>query len=58
MKLELGHVASSAATLMVKRDAEIRIPFGAGTMSRIPAVPPPRRKCLPSDEIRLVMLLV
>lgn len=41
MKLELGHVASSAATLMVKRDAEIRIPFGAGTMSRIPAVPPP-----------------
>lgn len=41
---------------MAKRDAEIRIPFEAGTAAHIPAVPP-GHQCVASDEIRLVMLL-
>lgn len=56
MKLQIGHVASSAATLMTTRDAEIRIPFGAGTPACKPTVPP-GCQCVPSDEIRLVMSL-
>lgn len=57
MKLQIWHVASSAVTLMARRDAEIRIPFGAGSTARIPAVPLPDVKCVASDEIRLVMSL-
>lgn len=56
MKLQIWHVASSAVTLMATRDAEIRIPFGAGTPARTPAVPPGRQR-VASDEIRLVMSL-
>lgn len=56
MKLQIWHVASSAVKLMAKRDAEIRIPFGAGTLAHICTVPP-RRQCVVSDEISLVMLL-
>lgn len=56
MKLQIGHVASKAATLMTTRDAEIRIPFGAGTPACKPTVPP-GCQCVPSDEIRLVMSL-
>ncbi len=56
MKLQIWHVASSAATLMATRDAAIRIPFGAGTPAHMPAVPP-GRQCVVSDEIRLVMSL-
>lgn len=54
MKLQIWHVASSAA--MAKTDAEIRIPFGAGTVACKPAVPF-GRQCVASDEYRLVMLL-
>lgn len=42
---------------MATRDAEIRIPFGAGSPARVPAVPS-GRQCVASDEIRLVMWLL
>lgn len=56
MKLQIWHVASSAAAVVAKRDVEIRIPFGAGTVACKPSVPP-GRQCVASDEIRLVMSL-
>lgn len=56
MKLQIWHFASSAATLMAKRDSEIRIPFGAGTTAHILAVPPGRQR-VACDEIRLVISL-
>lgn len=57
MKLQIWHVASSAVTLMARRDAEIRIPFGAGSTARNTRCTPPDVKCVASDEIRLVMSL-
>lgn len=43
MKLQIWHVASSAATLMAARDAEIRIPFGDGSPAHTPTIATPLR---------------